>query len=291
MPEPTEGPTVLRILLGAQLRRLRESRGITAQAAARAIRGSESKISRMELGRNAIREIDVLDLLTFYGVDAAEREQLLNLAEQASRPGWWHRFNDILPDWFQAYVGMEEAATSIRIYEPQFIPGLLQTPRYTAAVLTMCDIPISEAERHVILRKERQRRFTDGRVKLWAIIEETALRRPIGSKEILLDQLQYLLSLTDRANLTLQIIPFGRGGHAVPSGFTILRFGDSDLQDVAYLEHLTSALYFDKKSDVDRYLLAMERLSIVSAKPSETPGLLAAIIKQLEDELEWTTTG
>jgi transcriptional regulator with XRE-family HTH domain len=291
MPEPTEGPTVLRILLGAQLRRLREARGITAQAAAKAIRGSESKISRIELGRNAIREIDVLDLLTFYGVDATEREQLLNLAEQANRPGWWHRFNDILPDWFQAYVGMEEAATSIRIYEPQFIPGLLQTPRYTAAVLTMCDIPIGEAERHVILRKERQRRFTEGRVKLWAIIEETALRRPIGSREILLDQLQYLLSLTDRSNLTLQIIPFGRGGHAVPSGFTILRFGDSDLQDVAYLEHLTSALYFDKKSDVDRYLLAMERLSIVSAKPSETPGLLAAIIKQLEDELEWTTTG
>jgi transcriptional regulator with XRE-family HTH domain len=286
MPEPTEGPTVLRILLGGQLRRLRESRGITAQAAAKSIRGSESKISRIELGRNAIREIDVLDLLTFYGVGAVEREQLLNLAEQANRPGWWHRFNDILPDWFQAYVGMEEAATSIRIYEPQFIPGLLQTPRYTAAVLTMCDIPISEAERHVILRKERQRRFTEGRVKLWAVIEETALRRPIGSKEILLDQLHYLLGLTDRSNLTLQIIPFGRGGHAVPSGFTILRFGEADLQDVAYLEHLTSALYFDKKSDVDRYLLAMERLSIVSAKPSETPGLLAAVIKQLEDELE-----
>jgi transcriptional regulator with XRE-family HTH domain len=286
MPEPTEGPTVLRILLGGQLRRLRESRGITAQAAAKAIRGSESKISRIELGRNAIREIDVLDLLTFYGVGAVEREQLLNLAEQANRPGWWHRFNDILPDWFQAYVGMEEAATSIRVYEPQFIPGLLQTPRYTAAVLTMCDIPIGEAERHVILRKERQRRFTEGRVKLWAVIEETALRRPIGSKEILLDQLRYLLGLTDMPNLTLQIIPFGRGGHAVPSGFTILRFGETDLQDVAYLEHLTSALYFDKKADVDRYLLAMERLSIVSAKPGETPGILSAIIKQLEDELE-----
>jgi transcriptional regulator with XRE-family HTH domain len=286
MLEPTEGPTVLRIMLGGQLRRLRESRGIAAQAAAKAIRGSESKISRIELGRNAIREIDVLDLLTFYGVGAVEREQLLNLAEQANRPGWWHRFNDILPDWFQFYVGLEEAATSIRVYEPQFIPGLLQTPRYTAAVLTMCDIPLGEAERHVILRKERQRRFTEGRVKLWAIIEETALRRPIGNKEILLDQLRYLLGLTDMPNLTLQIIPFGRGGHAVPSGFTILRFGDPDLQDVAYLEHLTSALYFDKKADVDRYLLAMERLSIVSAKPGETPGILSAIIKQLEDELE-----
>ena len=167
MPELTEGPTVLRILLGTQLRRLRESRSITAQAAARAIRGSESKISRIELGRNAIREIDVLDLLTFYGVGAVEREQLLSLAEQANRPGWWHRYNDILPDWFQPYVGMEEAATSIRVYEPQLIPGLLQTQQYTAAVLRFCDIPIGEAERHIILRKERQRRFTEGRGGRW----------------------------------------------------------------------------------------------------------------------------
>ena len=284
MAEPTEGPTVLRILLGTQLRRLRESRGISAQAAAKAIRGSDSKISRIELGRNAIREIDVLDLLTFYGVGPEEREQLLNLAEQANRPGWWHRFNDILPDWFQSYVGMEEAATSIRAYEPQVIPGLLQTPQYTAAVLAVCDIPLGEAERHVILRKERKRRFAEGRLKLWAIVEETALRRPVGSQEILRDQLRYLLGLTGRRNLTLQIIRDGMGGHAVPSGFSILRFGDADLPDVAYLEHLTSALYFDKKSDVDRYLLAMERLSVISAKPDETPGILTAIIGQLEAE-------
>ena len=181
---------------------------------------------------------------------------------------------------------MEEAATSIRVYEPQLVPGLLQTQQYTAAVLAFCDIPISEAERHVILRKERQRRFTEGRLRLWAIIEETALRRPVGSKEILRDQLRYLLSLSSRQNLTLQIIPAGLGGHAVPSGFTILRFNEADLPDVAYLEHLTSALYFDKKSDVDRYLLAMERLSVVSTKPSETPRILTTIISQLEAELK-----
>src|SRR6202045_3446507 len=134
MPDSSDGPTVLRILLGSHLRRLRESRGISARQAAAKIRASESKISRLELGRNAIREIDVLDLLTLYGVSPADREQLLTLAEQANRPGWWHRYNDILPDWFQAYVGMEEAARSIRIYEPQFIPGLLQTEEYTAAV-------------------------------------------------------------------------------------------------------------------------------------------------------------
>jgi transcriptional regulator with XRE-family HTH domain len=285
MPEPTEGPTVLRILLGTQLRRLRESRGISAQAAAKAIRGSDSKISRIELGRNAIREIDVLDLLTFYGVDPVEREQLLHLAEQANRPGWWHRFNDILPDWFESYVGMEEAATAIRVYEPQLIPGLLQTQQYTASVLAMCDIPIGEAERHVILRKERQRRFAEGRLKLWAIVEETALRRPIGSKEILRDQLVYLLSLTGRPNLTLQVIPDGTGGHAVSSGFTILRFEETDLPDIAYLEHLTSALYFDKKSDVDRYLMAMERLSIVSAEPGETHAILSRNIDRLKGEL------
>ena len=152
---------------------------------------------------------------------------MLNLAEQANRPGWWHRYNDILPDWFQSYVGMEEAAASIRIYEPQFIPGLLQTHQYAAAVLAVGDIPISEAERHVILRKERQRRFTEGRLKLWAIVEETALRRPIGSTEILRDQLRYLLSLSSRQNLTLQITPLGMGGHAAPSGFSILRFSEA----------------------------------------------------------------
>jgi transcriptional regulator with XRE-family HTH domain len=283
MPESSEGPTVLRILLGSQLRRLRESRGISAQAAAKAIRGSESKISRIELGRNAIREIDVLDLLTFYGVGPAEREQLLSLAEQANRPGWWHRYNDILPEWFQSYVGMEEAAASIRVYEPLFIPGLLQTHQYAAAVLAAGDIPISEAERHVIVRKERQRRFNDGRVRLWAVIEETALRRPVGSTQIMRDQLRHLLALSSRPNLTLQITPFGMGGHAAPSGFTILRFSEADLPDIVYLEHLTSALYLDKRSDVDRYLLAMERLSIISAKPSEAPAILTRLINQLEE--------
>jgi transcriptional regulator with XRE-family HTH domain len=284
MPEAAEGPTVLRILLGTQLRRLRESRGISAQVAATAIRGSESKISRMELGRNAIREIDVLDLLTLYGVGPIEREQLLTLTEQANRPGWWHRFNDILPDWFQPYVGMEEAATSIRVYEPRFVPGLLQIPTYTAAVLDVCDIPIGQAERHVILRQERQRRFTEGRLKLWAIVEETALRRPVGSKKILRDQLCYLLSLSHRPNFTLQIIPFGMSGHAVPGGFTIMRFAELDLPDVAYLEHLTGALYFDKKSEVDRYLLTMERLSIVAARPNRAPGILTALIDELSEE-------
>jgi transcriptional regulator with XRE-family HTH domain len=282
MPDSSDGPTVLRILLGSHLRRLREARGISAKQAASQIRASESKISRIELGRNAIREIDVLDLLTLYGVDPREREQLLTLAEQSNRPGWWHRYNDILPEWFQAYVGMEEAARSIRLYEAQFVPGLLQTEEYATAVISLGDHPLEQAERLVVLRKERQRRFRDGKLKLWVILDEAALRRPIAGTAVQIEQLKYLREACASPNLTLQIIPYGAGGHAAPTGFAILRFTEHDLPDVVYVENLTSALYLDKQADVDRYLLAMERLSLVAYEPRETPRFIDEIIRQLE---------
>jgi transcriptional regulator with XRE-family HTH domain len=282
VPDSSDGPTVLRILLGSHLRRLREAKGITARQAASQIRASESKISRIELGRNAIREIDVLDLLTLYGVDPREREQLLTIAEQSNKPGWWHRYNDILPEWFQAYVGMEEAARSIRVYEAQFIPGLLQTEDYATAVISLGDFPIEQAERLVVVRKERQRRFRDGKLNLWVILDEVALRRPVAGRAIQLEQLRYLRQTCANPMLTLQVIPYGAGGHAVPAGFSILRFFERDLPDVVYVENLTSALYLDKQADVDRYLLAMERLSIVAYEPHETPRILDEIISQTE---------
>jgi transcriptional regulator with XRE-family HTH domain len=282
VPDSSDGPTVLRILLGTHLRRLREARGITARQAATAIRASESKISRIELGRNAIREIDVLDLLTLYGVDPGEREQLLTLAEQANRPGWWRRYHDILPEWFQAYVGMEEAARSIRVYEPQFIPGMLQTEEYAAAVIALGDFPVEQAERHVVLRKERQRRFRDGKLKLWVVLDEAALRRPVAGIDVQLEQLRYLREQSSTMSLFLQVIPCGAGGHMAPTGFSILRFADRDLPDVVYVETLTSALYLDKRADIDRYLLAMERLSIVASEPQRTPQILDDIISELE---------
>lgn len=283
MPDSSDGPTVLRILLGTHLRRLRESKGITARQAAIAIRASESKISRMELGRNAIREIDVLDLLTLYGVGPADREQLLTLAEQANRPGWWHRYNDILPDWFQAYVGMEEAARSIRVYEPQFIPGLLQTEDYAAAVLGLGDFPHEDRERHVILRKERQRRFREGQLRLWVLLDEAALRRPVADAWVQVNQLRYLREACATPALTLQVIPYGAGGHAAPSGFSILRFADPDLPDVVYVENLTSALYLDKQVEVDQYMLAMERMSLIAHLPQQTPDIIDEIMLDLED--------
>ena len=283
MADGAGGPTVLRILLGTQLRRLRESRGITAQEAARAIRGSESKISRIELGRNAVREVDIADLLSLYGItDTTEREQLLSLASQANQPGWWHRYQDILPGWFQAYIGLEESAESIRSYDAQFIPGLLQTEDYAATVIALGEFSLEETERLVYLRKERQRRFSSGGLRLWAVIDETALRRPVGSTSLMRDQLEHLLDSSDLPGFTLQVAPLPAGGYA-PGSFCILGFAVPDLPDVVYLEQLTSAMYLDKPSDVDRYVTAMDKLSAASAPPDESRQIIRAMLEEMEE--------
>jgi transcriptional regulator with XRE-family HTH domain len=284
MADAVGGPTVLRLLLGAQLRRLRESKGISAHDAAQAIRGSESKISRIELGRNAVREIDIADLLTLYGIaDKAEREQLLSLASRANQPGWWHRYQDVLPPWFQAYIGLEESAQSIRSYDAQFVPGLLQTEEYAAAVLALGDFALDEAERLVVLRKERQRRFAAGSTRLWAIIDEVALRRPVGGLAVLRRQLEYLGEACQQPWLTLQITPFPTVSHAAPGSFSILRFADPALPDMVYAEQLNSATYIDKRAEVEPYLLALERLSLVSSTPTEAADILREMVAELAE--------
>jgi transcriptional regulator with XRE-family HTH domain len=280
-------PTVLRILLGTQLRRLRESRGISAQEAARAIRGSESKISRIELGRNAVREVDIADLLNLYGItDLAEREQLLTLASQANQQGWWHRYQDVLPNWFQSYIGLEESAESIRSFDTQFVPGLLQTEDYAQAVIQLGCYPQAETDRLVFLRKERQRRFGSGGLRLWAIIDEVALRRPVGSVGLMRKQLEHLLDISVRPGLTLQVCPFLTGAsYASPGSFSILSFATDDLPDVVYVEQLTSAMYLDKRADVDRYSEAMDHIRTTSYTPEQTKDLVRTMLVDMEASL------
>jgi transcriptional regulator with XRE-family HTH domain len=217
MAEVPGGPTVLRILLGTQLRRLREARGVTAHEAAEAIRGSESKISRIELGRNSVREVDIADLLKLYGItDPAEREQILSLASRANQPGWWHSYQDVLPNWFQAYIGLEEAAESIRSYDIQFVPGLLQTECYANQVLALGDFSLEETERLVVLRKERQRRFSSGNLRLTAIIDEMALRRTVGDAVVMKRQLEYLRDISEQPGFNLQVTPYPVGANVAP---------------------------------------------------------------------------
>jgi hypothetical protein len=279
------GPTVLRILLGAHLRRLRETRGVSRETAGWEIRSSESKISRMELGRVGFKERDVADLLTLYGVsDEAERSALIMLARQANHPGWWHRYGDVLPAWFQSYLGLESAAVLIRNYEVQFIPGLLQTRDYARAVIMLGHLrsPMAEIERRVGLRMVRQELLTRPEpMQLWTVVDEAALRRPIGGPEVMRAQLEALIEATKLPNVRLQVIPFHAGGHAAAGGaFSILRFPDQELPDVVFVEQLTSAIYMDKREDVDQYAAAMERLCLEAEPPNHTADIIQAILKE-----------
>ena len=285
--QPGSGPTVLRILLGSQLRMLREVKGITREEAGYAIRASGSKISRMELGRVSFKERDVTDLLKLYGVDEDETATLVALAIQANSPGWWHKYGDVLPDWFQVYVGLEEAASLIRLYEVQFVPGLLQTADYARAVVRLGQPGAApeEIERRISLRMGRQELLTKpGGPRLWAIVDEAALRRPLGGKEVMRAQLEQLILATEEPQVTLQVMPFRSGGHAAEAGaFTIMRFPEPDLPDVVYLEQLTSALYLDKRDDVEKYTEVMERLSVESESPERSVDILSRMLEEVMD--------
>jgi transcriptional regulator with XRE-family HTH domain len=278
------GPTVQRLVLGSQLHRLRDSRGITAEQAAEAIRGSHSKISRMEHGRVGFKERDVGDLLTLYGVtDTEERAALLNLAREANTPGWWHTYSDILPAWLEAYVGLEAAASVLRTYEVQLVPRLLQTEEYARALIRQGSAASEEEiARRGELRGSRQEilRRPDA-PQLWAVVDEGALRRPVGSTEVIRGQLKHLIEVADHPAVTLQVLPFQVGAHAAMGGpFTILRFAEPDLADVVYIEQLTSALYLDKPVEVDSYLEVMEQLCLQAEPAANTAKLLSQILAE-----------
>ena len=280
------GPTVQRMLVGAKLRRLRTDLGITREQAADHIRASAWKIHRLENGQVGFKERDLRDLLDLYQVDdPQEVADTLALAREANHPGWWQHYGDVLPAWFRAYVDLESAASLIRTYEGQFIPGLLQTDEYIRAVVQ--GARLSEAGddvgRRVRLRMARQILLTrEQPPRLWAVIDEAALRRPVGGREVMRGQLERLIDATKLANVTLQILPFDSGAHPAMAGaFSILRFGDQELPDVVYLEHLTGASYLDKRDEVERYLDIIEILCVEAEPPARTVDLLHQILEEL----------
>lgn len=275
-------PVVLRILLGAQLRRLREAKQVSLEEAGYVIRGSYSKISRLETGRVSFKDRDIVDLLTYYGVtDEAERERLRELASRANFPGWWHDYSDVLPDWFEEYVGLEEAASQIRAYEVQLVPGLLQTEDYARAVTLLQYSNPKEVDRRVKLRMARQAMLSRPQPpSLWVVIDEAALRRPIGGSSVMRAQLQQVIEMSQRPHVTIQIMPFKAGGHAGAGGsFTVLRFAQDELSDIVYLEQLSSALYLDKPSAVDTYLVVMDRLRAEAYTPANSLKTLRAMLR------------
>lgn len=283
--ETLGGPTARRMVLGGQLRRLREAAGITRVDAGYSIRASASKISRLELGRVGFKHRDVTDLLSLYGVsDKAERDAFLVMVGESNQPGWWHPFADVMPPWFADYVGLEESASRLQTYEIYFLPGLLQTARYARAVIR-AGLPESsdeEIDRRTSLRLRRQQMFAKrGSTRLWAVIDESILHRPLGGRAVLREQLEHLLEITTLPNISLQVVPFAFSGSAGEGSFTILRFAESDLPDIVYLEHLCGAMYLDKADEVEQYTKVANRLGVDARTPEATRKFLANQLKSL----------
>ncbi len=285
-PADTLGPTVLRMILGNQLHRFREAAGVSPEAAGYEIRASRSKISRMENGRVGFKERDVADLLTLYGItDEEMRAGMVSLVQQANAPGWWSKYGEVLTDWFEAYLGLEIAASVIRTFEMQFVHGLFQTEAYARAVTLLghTAAPEEEIERRVSLRLKRQDMLTGpDPPQVWSVIDEGALRRPVGGSAVMRAQLNRLIEVAELRHVTVQVMPFGRGGHAAAGGsFTVLRFGEPEVPDVVYIEQLTSALYLDKREDVDHYMEVMNLLSTEALTPAQTVRFLNEITREI----------
>lgn len=279
------GPLVPRLLLGARLRRLREERGVSREDAGHVIRGSRSKISRMEGGRHGFKLRDVEDLLTLYGVtDEAERATLLTLAEEANTPAWWQYFNDVVPAWMQTYLAAEQAASLVRCFEVQRVPSLLQTPDYARAALRLAhsDASPEEIERRVALRMSRQRILRrEPATRLWAVLDEAALRRPVGGIPVMRDQLRHLIEISRLPQVSVQIMPFLGGGHSAEGGpITIVRLPGSELPDVVYLEQLATGLYPDRPAEIECYWDTMNRLAVEAESPDETPTILHRVLQE-----------
>jgi transcriptional regulator with XRE-family HTH domain len=278
-------PTVLRMILARQLQALREKAGMSYEQAAQAIYSSEWTIRRVERAEGGLKPLTVKSLLQAYGVtDPGEIETFVALSRDASKPGWWHRYDDVLPAWFRTAVGLEESASLIRAYEPQVVPGLLQTEGYIAAI-TVASFPAAPddfTERAVALRLARQHLLSRPEPPgYWVVLDETVLRRPIGGRKVMRAQLEHLLSVGERPKITIQVIPFAVGWHPALYGmFNIFRFPAEQLPDIVYTETLTGAYYLNKPDESARYTEALDRMAAQGATPEHTITILHEILKE-----------
>ncbi|MFJ8024681.1 helix-turn-helix domain-containing protein [Streptomyces sp. NPDC096311] len=281
-------PSVLRMILGKQLEELRTQAGLTYEQAGEAIGVSHSTIRRMEAAKVArLRLTDAEKLLQTYGVtDQQEIDTFLKSVREANKRGWWHTYRDVLPDWFAAYLSLEQAALQIRAYEAEFVHGLLQTEAYARALLGAGNPHASAeaTERRVALRMRRQELLSrPAPPRVWVVMDETVLRWPVGGPEVMRAQIDHLIAVNELPHVTLQIMPFRNGPHpAMRAGaFHLFRFRARELPDIVYLSGLVGAVYLDKDDDVVVYREALDRLGAQSAPARKTEELLGAIRKEL----------
>ena len=282
MSSASINPTVRRRRLGAELRKLREGQGLTAEEVAQQLLVSQSKISRLENGRRSISQRDVRDLCEVYGVhDESMVEGLMAMARESRQRGWWHAFGD-LP--YSVYIGLEQEAAKILNYESLLIPGLLQTRDYAVASVTgiQPDRDAEAVQRRVEVRMQRQERVNgDDPVDFWAVIDEAALQRVVGDAEVMRAQLEHLSRLCELPHVNIQVLPFSAGAHPGMTGaFSILEFPESADTAVVYLEGVTSDLYLEKEPDVRRYTGLYEHLRATALSTAESRALIVDKAKE-----------
>ncbi|MDF6020449.1 helix-turn-helix transcriptional regulator [Streptomyces sp. JH34] len=275
-------PTVRRRRLGQELRRLREIKGMTAEEVAERLLVSQSKISRLENGRRSISQRDVRDLCGVYEVeDHRVVDSLMQMAKDSRQQGWWHAFGDIP---YSVYIGLETDAESLRVYEPQIVPGLLQTRGYAEALISgaLPEAPPSDIEKRVNVRARRQDRVNSPEhpLRLWAVIDESALRRLVGGKQVMLQQLEHLIEQSQLPHVTVQVLPFDMGAHPGINGqYAVLEFPDAADSSVVYIEGVTSDLYLEKANDVQRYSVMYEHLRAQALNVDQTRAFIGDIAK------------
>jgi transcriptional regulator with XRE-family HTH domain len=277
-----QSPTVRRRRLGLELRRLREAAGLTIEKVADRLECSDSKVSRIETGQVGATPRDVRDMLELYGVTGEQRDGLVQIAREAREKGWWHAYGDVQ---VTAYIGFEAEAAWIRTFEVLAVPGLLQTPAYARAVIRAArpNLGTDELERWTELRRARQALLAqDEPPTLWAVLDEAVLRRQVGGRGAMREQLLHLADAAAAPNVTLQVLPFAAGEHAGMSGaFTIFRVPESADPDVVHLENATSDLYLEREDELDRYSRAFEHLSATALHPAASVAALTTAASEL----------
>jgi transcriptional regulator with XRE-family HTH domain len=275
-------PTAARIALGAHLRGLREARGMRREDAAHAIGASSARLSRLEMGRIGIKERDVILLLTTYGVDETEYDQILELVRQSNTADKRETHSGVLPSWFNTYIGLEMAAAQVQVYEAQYIPDLLRTEEYTHAISPRTHGQISRdvAERMIELQTARKKTFfrSESPPLVHIVLDEAALRRQAGKPTVMREQLIHMMNMTELPNVEIQIAPLANSNHPADRSFRILQFGETDLPDIVYIEQLTSALYLDGVPEVARYRRVMNKLRKEALSPDETTSFMQRLL-------------
>lgn len=276
-------PTVRRRRLGQELRRLRELKGMTAEEVAERLLVSQSKISRLENGRRSISQRDVRDLCGVYEVeDVRIVDSLMQMAKDSRQQGWWHSFGDIP---YSVYIGLETDAASLRAYDPQVVPGLLQTRQYAEALITgaLPETASAEVEKRVQVRLRRQERISapENPLRLWTVMDESVLRRVVGTRSVMRDQLEYLVEQSQLPHVTVQVIPFDMGAHPGLNGqYAVLEFVDAADSSVVYIEGVTSDLYLEKANDVQKYSVMYEHLRAQALNVDQSRQFIADIAKE-----------